>query len=190
MRSFDGSLRTVTGEVEIDARDGSPQIDEIMSKAQKAINSRTKQPEPRDPRPQIMELRKFLLRHAESKAKNRAIADMGLKRSYAPAELEKPFAVARIVWTGETDDPELKREFARMHAERMMDGAAALYGRQRPALPQRRHTIPQFQGHPPPVDDLPPDPDDDDGATTTAVGSDVTPEAKGGDVAGQQPLKV
>jgi hypothetical protein len=152
VRSFDGSLRTLTGEVEIDARDTSPQIEEIITKAKNATD-RNGQPKPRDPGPQILELRKFLLRHAESKAKNRAIADMGVKRSYAPAELTKAFAVARIVWTGQTDDPTLRREFARMHAERMMDGAAALYGRHQPSLPQARpapHALPELRGHAPP----------------------------------------
>jgi len=149
VRNFDGSIRVLTGEVEMDARDGSPQIDEIRTKAKKKGG---------DGASQILELRKFLLRHAESKAKNRAIADMGVKRSYAKHELNKPFAVARIMWTGETDDPELKREFARMHAERMLDGAASLYGRgAAPALAPRRveqqePRLPSFQGHnPPPI---------------------------------------
>src|SRR5690606_41429138 len=63
---------------------------------------------------------------------------MGVKRSYAPAELQNPFAVARLTWTGQTDDPELRREFARMHAERMLDGTAALYGASpASALPER-----------------------------------------------------
>src|SRR5690606_27908444 len=126
VRHFDGSIRTVTGEVEIDAREGSPQIEEIRSKA--AARARKDNRKNDGGEAQIRELRKFLLRHAESKAKNRAIACMGVKRSYAPAELQKPFAVARLMWTGQTDDPELRREFARMHAERMLDGTAALYG--------------------------------------------------------------
>lgn len=153
VRNFDGSIRTVTGEVEIDAREGSPQLAEIREKAEARAK---KEGKPNDGgESQIRELRKFILRHAESKAKNRAIACMGVKRSYAPAELQKPFAVARLVWTGQTDDPELRREFARMHAERMMDGAAALYGRRAPLPPARPAPslpVPSFRGHaPPPV---------------------------------------
>lgn len=157
VRAFDGALRTLTGEVEMDLREGSPQVEEIRSKAL------SRNPDGDGGKSQILEVRKFILRHAESKAKNRAIADMGVKRSYAPKELEKAFAVARIVWTGETDDPDLKREFARMHGERMMDGAAALYGRQPPALPPVRQqqpaaetrafqpaAVPAFRGHAPP----------------------------------------
>lgn len=159
VRAFDGSMRTVTGEVEIDAREGSPLIGEIREKA--AARSQ-KYGKPNDGgASQILELRKFLLRHAESKAKNRAIADMGVKRSYTKSELEKPFAVARLQWTGETSDPELKREFAMMHAERMLDGTSALYGR-RSAMPAQPQPSPRaLQGHaPPPVGAVNDDPDD------------------------------
>lgn len=144
VRNFDGSVRTVTGEVEMDAREGSPQIEEIKTKA---ANSRKG---PRDPSVQILELRKFLLRHAESNAKNRAIADMGVKRSYAPAELQKPFAVARLTWTGESSDPELRRVFAEKTADAMIGGMSALYGRVPAALPQRAPAAPAFSGHAPP----------------------------------------
>lgn len=155
VRNFDSTARTLTGEVEIDAREGSPQIDEIRQKARKRTP-------PGDGAAQILELRKFLLRHAESKAKNRAIASMGVKRSYNPEELNKPFAVCRLMWTGETQDPELKRLFADKTAETMLGGMAALYGRpapqpapaphQLPSAPQRfdLSNAPQFSGHAPP----------------------------------------
>lgn len=143
VRMFDGSSRVVSGEVEMDARDGSPQIEEIKSKAAHGRKG------PRDPSQQILELRKFLLRHAESKAKNRAIADMGVRRSYAPAELSKPFAVARLTWTGESSDPELRRVFAEKTADAMLGGMSAIY---RPRLPEHARPAPVFAGHvPPPV---------------------------------------
>lgn len=167
VRNLDGSVRTLTGEVEIDARDGSPQIDEIKQKA-------AKRTEPNDGSAQILELRKFLLRHAESKAKNRAIAGMGLKRSYTKAELAKPFAVCRLMWTGQTDNPELARMFAEKTADAMIGGMASLYGRPAPQPAPAAHALPAapapqrfdgsapaFQGHaPPPV------------LTTTAAAND------------------
>jgi hypothetical protein len=168
VRNLDGSVRTLTGEVEIDARQGSPQIDEIKQKA-------ARRDQPNDGgASQILELRKFLLRHAESKAKNRAIASMGLKRSYTKAELAKPFAVCRLMWTGQTDDPELKRVFAEKTADAMIGGMASLYGRPAPQPAPAAHALPAppapqrfdgsapaFQGHaPPPV------------LTTTAAASD------------------
>lgn len=179
VRNFDGSIRTLSGEVEIDARDGSPQIDEIRKKAAGRENSDGGDS-------QILELRKFLLRHAESKAKNRAIADMGIKRSYTAEELHKPFAVARLMATGRTNDPELRKEFARMNFDKMTSGRAALYG---PAAETPRlsapaaHTQP-FSGHsPPPVGTIADDPNDPGGYDYEVEGSATqTPlPADGGD---------
>ncbi len=163
IRNLDGSVRTLTGEVEIDAREGSPQIDEIRHKAA------TRKPKPGQKNEwkndggasQILELRKFLLRHAESKAKNRAIASMGLKRGYSEDELAKPFAVCRLMWTGQTDDAELRRVFAEKTADAMIGGMASAYGKPLPQpapaphalpAPQRFDTsnAPQFSGHAPP----------------------------------------
>jgi hypothetical protein len=136
VRMFDSSARTLTGEVEIDMREGSPQLEGMTTKA-------------------IEQTRKFILRHAESKAKNRAVADMGVKRSYAPEELAKPFAVARLMWTGETSDPELRKEAFRMRAEAMGGATRALYP------PQTRPVLPAFQGHgAPPAGSVTDDPGD------------------------------
>jgi len=139
VKNFDGSRRAISGEVEIDARDNSPQLDEIRQKAQ------YRQP-PGDGAPQILELRKFILRHAETKAKSRAVVDMGgILRSYTLEELRKPFAVARLSFTGETDDPVLRRVFAEKTADAFLNGTAALYGK-----PSATRAL----GHaPPPVGD-------------------------------------
>lgn len=118
---FDGRQRFICGEVEIDARDGSPQIDEIIKKAKRADP-------PRDPSSQILELRKFLLRHAESKAKLRAIRSLGIRTSYDKAELQKPFIVARLMFTGQSDDPEARRFFRGRIADAMLGATAQLYG--------------------------------------------------------------
>lgn len=169
VKNFDGTPRRLAGEVEIDARDGSPQIDEIETKAANA------KPNPRDPRPQILELRKFILRHAETKSKLRAIASMGVKRSYHPKELAKPFAVARLNWTGQSDDPVLRRDFARMGAEKMLGGAQTLYGQQ-PTPAQLPRAPQQFEGHDPPpvgsVDDAEHDPGYDYDTAGEATGTD------------------
>lgn len=121
VRDFDGTIRVISGEVEMDAREGSPQIEEIKTKA---ANAR----ERRDPMAQIIELRKFLLRHAESKAKNRAIRSLGLRTSYAEEELRKPFMVAKVMFSGQTDDPELRKIFAEKTADAFLGGQKALYG--------------------------------------------------------------
>ncbi len=165
VRNLDGSVRTLTGEVEIDAREGSPQIDEIRQKAiKRGQENASAVTEKTAGAAQILELRKFLLRHAESKAKNRAIASMGLRRSYTKGELAKPFAVCRLMWTGQTDDADLRRVFAEKTADAMIGGMASLYGKPAPqpapaphALPAPERVVshashPQFAGHaPPPV---------------------------------------
>jgi hypothetical protein len=154
VRNFDGSVRTLSGEVEIDAREGSPQIDEI----------RAKQAGKQDGdggASQILELRKFLLRHAERKAKNRAIADMGIKRDWTAAELTKPFAVARLMATGRSNDPALRKEMALMNFDKMTSGRAALYGAPTHATPRLAppqppmpaapgQALPAYRGHEPP----------------------------------------
>lgn len=169
VRDFDGTVRVISGEVEMDAREGSPLIEEIKVKA-----SRGRDGQARDPSSQILELRKFLLRHAESKAKNRAIRSLGVRTSYGENELAKPFIVAKVQFTGETSDPELKRLFAEKTADAFLGGQAALYG----APPLASPALPAGDGThaPPPVgsvgadgggsiettgesdDELPPDP--------------------------------
>lgn len=136
VRMFDGQIRELPGSVEIDAREGSPLIDEIRVKAE-----RRKKSYPNDRNDggssQILELRKFLVRHAESKAMNRAIAKLGIRRSYKRYELDKPFAVARIMFTGRSLDPEARRLFQEKIAESFLGGTSALFGSgpQAPALP-------------------------------------------------------
>ena len=157
VRLFDGTWRTVTGEVEIDMRDGSPQIEAMRQRAKEGANIDS----------QIRDTRLFLLRHAETKAKLRAIADMGVKRSYTESELSKPFAVARLMWTGRTSDPELRRVFAEKQFDAFHRSAHDLYGepvRSASAALPAAHRAPAAalpsggEGHDPPlVGDVPAD---------------------------------
>lgn len=124
VRSFDGTRRTITGTKEMDLRDGSPQCEALASRKRDGSGDASKQ---------IREMRLHILGHAESKAKLRAVRSLGLQTSYKPEELSRPFAVARLMFTGRTADPELRREFARMNADAMISGTRALYGA--PALP-------------------------------------------------------
>lgn len=126
-RAFDGARVAISGEVEIDLRDGSPQIESEK---------------------QLAQARKFILRHAESKAKNRAIRSLGVKTSYKAEELTKPFVVAKVMFTGHSEDPVIRREFARATATAFLSGTGALYPAA--ALPVRAVS----GGHaPPPVAD-------------------------------------
>lgn len=124
VRHFDGSTRVISGEVELDLRDGSPQVEAMKARTRGNVES------------QIRDTRLFLLRHAETKAKSRAIADMGIRRSYTASELKKPFAIAKLMWTGRSEDPELRRIFAEKMADAHMASVRGLYGGP-PAAPPR-----------------------------------------------------
>jgi hypothetical protein len=119
VKNLDGTKRRVTGEVEIDMRDGSPQVLAMRDRASTEDGFRA----------QLRDTRLFILRHAETKAKSRAIADMGVRRSYTVAELEKPFAVARLAFTGRTENPRLEEIFAGKIADSALGAADGLYGR-------------------------------------------------------------
>ncbi|MFZ5896785.1 MAG: hypothetical protein ACOY0T_37360 [Myxococcota bacterium] len=168
---FDGTPRRVSGEVELDLRENSPQVDAMRARSKEGSNFES----------QLRDTRLFILRHAETKAKLRAICDLGVKRSYTDAELQKPFAVARLMATGRTNDPVLREKFAIMNFERMLNRGAALYGRPpTPALPQ--HAPPQasepseFAGHAaPPVGAV----DDDGDAPPYGYDEDEPLEAEG-----------
>lgn len=138
VRDFDGTPMTRQGEVEIDLRDGS---DEANSSTPKSLAIK----------------RKFILRHAESKAMNRAIRKLGIRGGYKPDELQKPFVCLRTLFTGETRDPDLKREFARGIMEQFHGSHRAAYGESPAALPQ--YAPPPMQaGHaPPPLGAVPSD---------------------------------
>ncbi len=117
---FDGKVCRVLGNVDIDVRAPlGPAYVEIVEKAKKSN---------RDPASQLLELRKFLLRQCESKAMNKAVSEVGVRRSYKRSDLNKPFLVARLAVTGRTADPELRKEFARMHYAARLQGTSALYG--------------------------------------------------------------
>lgn len=123
-RAFDGQVQTLVGEKELDLRDGSPTC--VGLEQQQAAKKKSADG-------QIREMRMHIQQHAETKAQLRAIRSLGLKTSYTLDELKRPFACARIMFTGQTTDPELRREFARMTAQSFLDGAKGLYGRA-PAL--------------------------------------------------------
>lgn len=68
------------------------------------------------------------MRNTESKTYNAYIRSLGLRQTYSPEELDIPFVVARLQWTGETDDPELRRENFRLTREQFMGGRRSFYG--------------------------------------------------------------
>ncbi|MEM6789712.1 MAG: hypothetical protein AAF715_19495 [Myxococcota bacterium] len=140
LRTFDGTELMVTGEKEMDLRDGSPQVHALAARKRDGGSIEN----------QLRELRLHILAHAESKAKNRAIRSIGLRASYKRDDLKKPFVVAKLMWTGETSDPDLKREFARLTAQRMLGGPRAMFSAApTPAPAMTPSTAPALKAPPP-----------------------------------------
>lgn len=146
-RSFDGQVKQVIGNKQMDLREGSPQS--------------LKQTEN-----QLAQQRQFIMEHAEAKAKNRAICDLGVKKGYTLEELQKPFVAARLSFTGRSADPERARMFAEKIADSFLGSRGALYSL--PAPEQQRRGLP-----PPAIDTTA----DDSGEYNTETGEVSKPAA-------------
>ena len=109
IRLFDAQKQTVIGNYELDLRDGAPRLKGMSDKQRDSM-------------------RKFIVQRAETGARARALSSHGIRRSYKPEELKKPFIVAKLHFDGQTDDPELAKEFARITAAEMLGASNALYG--------------------------------------------------------------
>jgi hypothetical protein len=135
-RSFDGQIMTLTGEKEMDLREGSPQVEAIVERCVRKLgreaegmDERTKRRLGREKAEnQIREMRLHILAHAQTKARLRAIRSMGVRAAYPKEDLSKPFLMARVMFTGRTEDPVLKRTFGEMTAASFLGGTRALYG--------------------------------------------------------------
>ncbi|HEY3498555.1 MAG TPA: metallophosphoesterase [Polyangiaceae bacterium] len=103
---IDGTPRACIGEISLDARDGGEAAKEQIARA---VSSG------RDPELELGRFRRFIHSHAETRAQARAVTNgLGLRREYSPEELDKPFAIARLVYTGRRPGPlpELPERFA------------------------------------------------------------------------------
>lgn len=139
-RQFDGTWARRSGSAVIDVREPlGPNYVSIMRDAQ--ANDR-------DPAPRLAELRKFILPQTESRALNRAIANIGVRRSYPVEALAKPFMVVKLAFTGRSEDPEARAQFRKAIADSFLDSSRALYGAPSPI---RRRPAPEPP--PPPHDE-------------------------------------
>lgn len=106
----DGVDRIIEGERDSDFRDGSAQL----AKKSEA---------------QIQQLRESILRSTITKAKLRAIRGaLGLRHGLSTEDLDKPFVIARLVFTGQSDDPMTRRLFAAAIVAKQLAASNALYG--------------------------------------------------------------
>jgi hypothetical protein len=120
---FDGTWIEREGSVDFDLRapDGPEYVDAIAKAEEKN----------RDPKKQLREMRRFIWRHAESRALNRAFAACGIRRSYTKEELERPFCVARLAFTGHSEDPVARAHFREGIMHRFLGSSSAAYGPER-----------------------------------------------------------
>lgn len=150
---FTGRELPVFGRRVIDLREGSDQ-----TKGQSAK--------------QVGEARKFTVPLAESKARNRAIRSIGLKTGYTWDELALPFVCAKIIWTGQTNDPELRRAFAMAAMEKFTAARGVFYGRSAGVVAADlavRSAPPLMQRvAPPPIGSVHDDEDEDEKPTPAA----------------------
>lgn len=156
-KNFDGSGAMLMAEKVMDLREGSAQVESMVSKSDSkaarggAADSRAVGLE--KVRKQLVEMRLHILGHAESKAKLRVIRSLGIATGYDEAALQKPFVVVSVSFTGRTDDPELKKIFGQEIARNMLGAHAALYGGHRQEAPRELSAPPTMSRPlpPPPV---------------------------------------
>lgn len=125
-RAFDGQVQTLLAEKELDLRVGSPTVEGLQAQ-QRAKNKSADN--------QVREMRMHIQAHAETKAQLRAIRSLGIKTAYTAGELQKPFIAARIMFTGETSDPALRKMFAEKISDSFLNARQSLYA-ERPAPPR------------------------------------------------------
>lgn len=153
LRQLDGTITRLQASKVMDLREGSPAIAALWARydAKKKRNPRARSPEG-----QIREMRLHIAAHAETKARLRLVRSLGVRTSYDVDELRKPFIVAKLSFTGQSEDPEIRRAFAMKIAESALSGGRMLFGapeapvavRPPPALAPRGYT-------PPPVGSVP-----------------------------------
>jgi len=169
VRNLDGSRRRITGTKVMDLREGSPQLEAMRQQAEAKFkrehdaweSNEKKGPEPKmgDWASQLRDQRLRIAEHAETKAKYRAIRSMGLRSSYTLEELSKPFFVVSLQFTGQSDEPEIRKMFAGMIGDAFLGGRNQLYGRESDPEPQRIVSTRK----PPPIEAVGESLDDEDG---------------------------
>ncbi len=121
---LDGTMIPQDDDFRMDMRDGSAQYLKCFDEAR----GDTEQEREAKARRTIMQKRAKLLELAETGAKLRVIRKLLPIRSYAAEELALPFIVARLVYLGHDEDPEIERDNKRAIRDHMLGGARALFG--------------------------------------------------------------
>lgn len=134
VRQLDGAWRSIQGTKELDLRDGSPIVEEILTREAKKREEQGSKYRGDGGHREIVQKRQHILSLCDTEARLRAIRSLGLRTSYTHDELAKPFVVARLAFDGRSDNPETARYFSERIAENFLGASTALYGAPR-ALP-------------------------------------------------------
>jgi hypothetical protein len=120
-KQVDGTFRPITATDDMDFRDGSAQV-----------SGKTDA--------QIVQLRATIERKAETGAKLRALREaFGIDHGINDDQIDRPFVISRVVFTGKSEDPELRRIFANAIAMGHLASMGALFGTQGPTGPLAPH---------------------------------------------------
>lgn len=157
VQDFDGRVRVMAATKEMDLREGGAQVEALRERfvvKKREWEAKGRQgKEPKDPEGQIREMRLHILAHAETKARLRAIRQLGIRGAYKPDEFKRAFCVVRLMATGESDDPELRRYFAMRKFDAANDASRLLYGpstHEQPRMAMAMPSAPSFGGLPMP----------------------------------------
>jgi hypothetical protein len=100
---IDGSTRTIKGTNRQDLREDGADTLSIIDESRDASTAKKT----------LLSRRKWIVAHAESKARARAIrAGLGVRSSYTEAQLRNPFVAAKLTFTGQFHDAETNRAVA------------------------------------------------------------------------------
>jgi hypothetical protein len=147
VRQFDGTWRTLSAQKEIDLREGGQDTLDILGRDTEEVKKQR----------ELAGKRKHILSLCDTEARLRATRGLvGLRVSYTPAELEKPFIVVRLVFDGRSENAETRAYFNGRIADSFLGASQQLYSETPAAPPQLRQAEPR-------VIELPADEQDDDG---------------------------
>lgn len=116
IKNFDGTDRQFQAMGEIDLMNGSALANAIEAR----FRDRG--------RVEIERRRQHIGSHADTIARLRAIRQLGLRDSYLPTELEKPFFLARVQFTGRSENAATQQVFVERVADTFLPAASALFG--------------------------------------------------------------
>lgn len=137
---FDGTVRTITGEKEIDLREGGSLRRSYKAQIERALAKDEKAPKRGTPawdkqvaerlQSRVDQVHEHILSLAESKAKNRAIRSaLAIKSKYSGADLKRPLVVLKLVPAPETiEDPDVRKQVMIERMRGAMGIAGALFG--------------------------------------------------------------